>query len=434
LTPYISDDTIITIRFFGGLMAEREDLILNPVPQKERTGWRAPLFNIMGCNVAISELMVGGALIAGLSLRGMIGVSIIGNLLLVLILFIQGSIGCREGLNTYVLAQGVFGRKGGQIIISLILAVTCFGWFGVQAGVAGLSVQKIFPNVNLTIAIVILGLIMMIVAAMGFKSMAIFNYVAVPPLVLLMIWGLYRIVSQGNLSQIINYVPQNPISIMEGINMVVGLIIVGAAISPDYLRYTKGPKDVLIIGLLGFAVISVFQQISAGIIAMQAPSWDITEVLASQGFHGIAFVILLLAAWSTNLSNAYSGGLALKTFLPKFSRTVLTVIAGLIGTAIAAAGIIFRFTNFLSFLTMLVPPIIGVMWTDYYILKKRHFEIAPGINWPAVAAWLLGSLAAWLSTQYALALPSIIGIIVSGLFTYLFLGLLFKKQAQTGNP
>ena len=45
-------------------MPEKEELILNPVPASERTGWKAPLFNILGCNVAISELMVGGALIA----------------------------------------------------------------------------------------------------------------------------------------------------------------------------------------------------------------------------------------------------------------------------------------------------------------------------------------------------------------------------------
>ena len=117
-------------------MSEREELILNPIPKDERTGWKAPLFNILGCNVAISELMVGGALIAGLSLRDLIGVSIAGNLLLVLILCLQGYMGCREGMNTYVLAQGAFGKKGGQMIIALILGITSFGWFGIQARVA----------------------------------------------------------------------------------------------------------------------------------------------------------------------------------------------------------------------------------------------------------------------------------------------------------
>lgn len=415
-------------------MAEREELILNPIPSEERTEWKAPLFNILGCNVAISELMVGGALIAGLSLKNLISVSIAGNLLLVLILSIQGYMGCKEGLNTYVLAQGAFGKKGGQVIISLLLGITSFGWFGIQAGVAGLSVQKIFPNVNLTAAIVVLGILMVLFAVMGFKTMAMFNYLAVPPLILLMLWGLFRIAANGNLDALFAYTPQAPISITQGVNTVVGLIIVGAVISPDYLRYTKGFKDIVYIGIIGFALISIFQQVAAGIIAMQAPSWDITEVLAAQGFHAIAFVILLLAAWSTNLSNAYSGGLALKTLFPNFSRTTLTLIAGLIGTAIAASGIIFKFVAFLSFLSMLVPSIAGVMWAEYYIVRKRRLVIEEGINKAALAAWLLGSASSWLTTYYSIGLPPINGIFISAaaflFFSFQCLGTTEKKEAQ----
>lgn len=396
-------------------MSEKEELILNPIPLSERTGWRAPLFNILGCNVAISELMVGGALIAGLSLRDLIGVSVAGNLLLVLILCLQGYMGCREGMNTYVLAQGAFGKKGGQMIIALILGVTSFGWFGIQAGVAGLSLQKIFPDLNLTLVIVVLGFLMMLFAAMGFNTMAIFNYIAVPPLVLLMVWGVFRIVAGGNWEALWSYTPLNPISITDGINSVVGLIIVGAVISPDYLRYTRGIKDIFYIGLIGFALISIFQQVSVGIIAMNAPSWDITEVLAKQGFSSIAFLILLLAAWSTNLSNAYSGGLALKTLFPSFRRVTLTMIAGLIGTAIAASGIIFKFIAFLSFLSMLVPPIAGVMWVDYYGLHNRRLVLQDGIRWAAISSWLTGALVSWVSSRYSLGLPPINGIVVAGI-------------------
>ncbi|MDV9910211.1 cytosine permease [Clostridioides difficile] len=130
-------------------MQEREELVLNPVPKEERVGWLAPLFNMLGSNIAISELMVGGTLILGMTLSNMIITSIIGNLILVAIIMIQGYIGYKEGLNTYVLAKGAFGEIGGKYLISLLLGITSFGWFGVQAGVAGLSVQKIFPSVNL---------------------------------------------------------------------------------------------------------------------------------------------------------------------------------------------------------------------------------------------------------------------------------------------
>ncbi|SIN62200.1 cytosine permease [Acetomicrobium flavidum] len=405
-------------------MQEREELILNPVPQEERTGWRAPLFNILGCNIAISELMVGGALIAGMTFKDMAIASVIGNLLLVVILSIQGYIGYKEGLNTYILAKGAFGNVGGKWIISLILGITSFGWFGVQAGVAGLSIQKIFPSFNFTITTIVIGLLMVIVATYGFKTMAVFNYIAIPPLIILLTWGLIKTVGINNIDTIKSYIPSQHISLKEGINMVVGLIIVGAVISPDYLRYAKRTLDIFMVGFIGFAIISIFQQIAAGIIAMQAPTWDITEVLAQLGFNWIAFAILLLAAWSTNLSNAYSGGLALKNLFPNINRSTLTFIAGLIGTTIAALGIVFKFQSFLGFLSMMIPSIAGVMWVEYYIIQGRQFRVREGINVPAFLAWLLGFLISYLSTKYQYGLPPINGI-VSASILYLVFARLF---------
>lgn len=402
-------------------MIEREDLSLKPVPMSERVGWKAPLFNILGSNVAISELMVGGALIAGMTFKNLIFTSIIGNLILVLILSIQGYIGSKEGLNTYVLAESVFGDVGGKWIISSILGITSFGWFGIQAGVAGLSVQKIFPSINLTFAVIILGLLMMLFAVLGFNSMAKFNYVAVPPLIILMVWGLYKSISVSGTQAIVNYVPSSDMGLVEGINMVVGLIIVGAIISPDQLRYTRGLKDILVIGIIGFAFISVFQQIAAGVLAMGAPTWDITEVLAGLGFNKIAFIILLLAAWSTNISNAYSGGLALKTVFPNMKRDNLTLIAGLIGTAIAASGIIFKFQNFLSILSMTVSSIAGVMWVEYYIINKQKLVKRLGINWVAIVSWLVGFVVSYITTKINFGVPPINGIILAGLLYYIIL-------------
>ncbi|WP_350449478.1 cytosine permease [Aminobacterium mobile] len=399
-------------------MAEREDLILNPVPFAERIGWKPPLFNILGCNIALSELMVGGVLITGLTFKRLVLVSLLGNLILCVILAVQGNIATREGLNTYVLVKQAFGEVGGKWIISTLLGITSFGWFGVQAGVAGLSVQKIFPNIDLTVAIIVLGILMVIVAVYGFNTMALFNYIAIPPLLILMIWGLYKTIGGVGFETILNYTPTQNISIIEGINIVVGLVIVGVVISPDYLRYTRGMRDVLIIGFFGISIISFFQQVAAGAMATQTPTWDITLVLAKLGFNWVAFIILLLAAWSTNLSNAYSGGLALKTIFPNVQRKILTLVAGLIGTAIAACGIVFKFQGFLSFLSMLVPAVAGVMWVEYYIIQKKKFIIRESVNWLAMIAWIAGSALSFWSSKVGVGLPPLNGIVASSLIYF----------------
>lgn len=409
---------------------EREDqLAIRPVPENERVGWGAPLFNMLGTNIAISELMVGGTLIAGMTFSNLLFTSIIGNLILAIIVAIQGNIGAKEGLNTYTLAESIFGEKGGRYIISVILAISSFGWFGIQAGVAGLSVQKIFPGINLTLITIILGLLMMIFAVFGFKSMAKFNYVAVPALIVLIMWGLFKSLAINGVASIGNYVPSETMSLSEGLNLVIGLIIVGAVISPDQLRFTRGLKDILIVGFLGFAVISVFQQVAAGILAMNSPSWDITQVLADLGFGTIAFLILLLASWSTNVGNAYSGGLALKNILPNMKRERLTLIAGVVGTIIAATGIIFRFQNFLSLLSTTIAPMVGVMWTDYYILNKQKLIYRKETNFVGIAAWIVGSIVSFVTGRINFFIPPINGVIVSAII-YLLASKLSKREVS----
>ena len=409
---------------------EREDqLAIRPVPENERVGWGAPLFNMLGTNIAISELMVGGTLIAGMTFSNLLFTSIIGNLILAIIVAIQGNIGAKEGLNTYTLAESIFGEKGGRYIISVILAISSFGWFGIQAGVAGLSVQKIFPGINLTLITIILGLLMMIFAVFGFKSMAKFNYVAVPALIVLIMWGLFKSLAINGVASIGNYVPSETMSLSEGLNLVIGLIIVGAVISPDQLRFTRGLKDILIVGFLGFAVISVFQQVAAGILAMNSPSWDITQVLADLGFGTIAFLILLLASWSTNVGNAYSGGLALKNILPNMKRERLTLIAGVVGTIIAATGIIFRFQNFLSLLSTTIAPMVGVMWTDYYILNKQKLIYRKETNFVGIFAWIVGSIVSFATGRINFFIPPINGVIVSAAI-YLLASKLSKREVS----
>lgn len=411
-------------------MNEREDLILKPVPKSDRVGWRAPLFNVLGTNIAISALMVGGTLISGFTLKDLIWVSIVGNLILMAIMIIQGNIGAREGVNTYVIAKGPFGEIGGTWVISLILGITSFGWFGIQAGVAGLSVKQIFPDINLTWTVIIIGILMVTVAALGFDTMAKFNYIALPPLIVLIFWALIKAVNQGGgMAPVLDYVPASPMSPIQGIDIVVGLIIVGAVISPDYLRYTRGIKDVVIVGFVAVALVTFFQQVAAGIMSVNAPSADITEVLKSLGFNWVAFVVLILAAWSTNLANAYSGGLALKNIFPNVKRLYLTLIAGGIGIVMAAFNIIDVFQGFLSFLSMTVSAIAGVIWVEYYFVQKKKLVMRKGINWLAIFAWVGGVITSYVTSKMGFGIPPVNSIVVAGLL-YFILDKAFKNTVQ----
>lgn len=408
---------------------EKDELALQPIPNEERTGWLAPLFNMLGCNIALSELMLGATLIATMAFKDFVLASIFGNLILVIILMLQGYIGYKEGLNTYVLSKGAFGEIGGKWLISILLAITSFGWFGVQTGVAGASIQALAPEANLTLMIIISGVVMTLLAAFGFKVMALMNYAAIPLLIILIVWGTIRAFGVLNGVSMIDFVPEggSTTSLLNAMNQVVGLVIVGAIISPDQLRYTKGVKDVFIIGFVGIAGISVMQQVAAGVMAVSSGTSDITLIFGILGFGWYALVIVILAAVSTNISNAYSGGLALKTVLPNVTRTTLTLIAGAFGTILAATGITSNFSSFLSILSGLVPSIAGVMWCEYYVIQKKKFIVRDGVNISAVLAWIIGCATSFLTSSNGFGFPPINGIIVSAVI-YFALTKVIKNQ------
>ena len=108
---------------------------------------------------------------------------------------------------------------------------------------------------------------------------------------------------------------------------------------------------------------------------------------------------LVLATWTTNVSNAYSGGLSLSVLLGQDEKKsqFTTAVAGMIGTVLAAIGILNSIQGFLSLLSAIVPAMMGVMIADYWIIEKGNvdnFEIREGFYGPGVISFLVGAFVA----------------------------------------
>ena len=91
----------------------------------------------IGAMICVPALMIGGMIGAGLSLGAAALAIIIGYALICLFMSFMGMHACDTGLPTAVMAGGALGEKGAKYIISTILAISCVGWFGIQAAVCG---------------------------------------------------------------------------------------------------------------------------------------------------------------------------------------------------------------------------------------------------------------------------------------------------------
>jgi cytosine permease len=369
--------------------------------------------------------MVGGYLAQGFPIGSIVIACLLGFGIIAVYMCFQGMQACDTGLPTVSMAAASLGVAGSRYLISLLLGIVCIGWFGVQAGVCGLSFSVMFASITglsvpVWISTIVSGILMFLTAMFGYKAVKYLNYIAVPALILVI--G-YVVISalflKDGIHTIAAYTPATPMTLVAGINLAVASFAVGGVISGDYSRYAKNRGDVIKSSTIGLFPIGLGMLLVGAASSIVAGEYDITKVLANLGLPAIGLVALILAAWTTNTTNAYSGGLAISNLLgfteEKFKLT--TCIAGAIGTLLGALGILDRFTTFLGILTAFVPPIAGVIIANYWIIgkgKPENFKPTAGVNWAGIIAFALGAVIAYLTANVIpFFVAPINGIVVS---------------------
>ena len=387
------------------------------IKAEERQSWGSIAMVWIGAMICVPALMIGGMIGAGLSLGSAALAIIIGYALICVFMCFMGMHACDTGLPTAVMAGGALGEKGAKYIISTILAISCVGWFGIQAAVCGASFSSMVEGMSgisipVWLSSVGWGIVMLLTACFRFSGLKWLNKIAVPLLGIVLAYALiYNLVS-GNGAALAGYQPAAPMSMVSGISLTVGSFVVAAAISGDYCRFAKNRGDVVKSSVLGVLPAGLVVLMLGGILAICTGSYDISVFLSTAGLPVIGLIALILATWTTNVSNAYSGGLALSVLLgqdEKRSR-ITTAVSGAIGTVLAAVGILNSIQGFLSLLSAIVPALMGVMIADYWIINKgklERFEIREGFCAPGIIAFALGALVACMTGGTFAAIPAL---------------------------
>ena len=240
------------------------------------------------------------------------------------------------------------------------------------------------------------------------------------------------------------YNPPVSSGLVFGMSMVVASFALGGLISADYCRFAKNRGDVVKSSIVGVIPAGLFMLLTGGVMSIVTGQYDISIILSNLGVPFFGLLALVFATWTTNVTNAYSGGLALSNLLgfdeSKFKIT--TGIAGAVGTLLAAFGVLSKFEAFLSLMSALLPPLAGVIIANYWIVSKGRreaFKVRDGVSAPGLIAYLAGafvacltggtfasfSFLAWLNVPFFVG--PVNGIIVS-LILYVVLAKVMKKD------
>ena len=397
--------------------------------QNYSTKWYSLAGIWFGGIVSVPALLVGSTLINSLSFGSSLWAGLAGFSFVVLFMSLLSITAVIQRKPTVQLAASSFGENGAKIIVGLVIGLSTLGWFGIQSNIAGASFSKILfqvyqLNVPVWISSVFWGTIMVFTAVFGFKYLKWLNYIAVPAIVILLVYGLIIAFQHHNWNDIITFKSKQNMSLLQAIGFTIGFISVGGVISPDYNRFAATKKDAVLGSLIGIIPSAMCLLAIGAILAITQGTYDIVEIFSSLGFPFFAMSILILATWTSNVMNVYSSGLAFNNLLklPDTTRSKTTLLVGFVGILLASLGILSHFMSFISILTITITPIAGVIISDYYFTKSYSEEIL-SINWKGIISWGIGVLIMLLMNS---EIKNILGIAAS-MLTYYLLQKFLKK-------
>ena len=376
---------------------ETTDYEHGSVPQEQRKGWFSLTAVWVAIGIDLSGAFLGIELANGMDFWPAIWAVLIGSVVLGLLAMATSYIGATTGLSTAMISRIVFGRIGGTLL-SLILAICLLGWFSVQAGFFGLHAQvSVAQLTGLELPVWLMtgigGVLMLLTALWGYRSISKLSEWAVPALLILMLLGVVMAVVNFGADGL--FTPTESLfSFGTVVSLVVSIFVMGVVVTPDFARWAKTPKKAVAAGFVGFFIGNSFIVVIAMILARVVGADDLITIFFMLGLGAAAVVVLILAQWTTNTTNIYSTALSFSSISPKLNRRMVTIVAGVIGIVIAMLGAADYFITFLSAIGIVVAPFGGVYLATFYLDRGRS-RFAAGdarrtVEPVAIVAWVVG--------------------------------------------
>jgi purine-cytosine permease-like protein len=402
-----------------------------PVPERAWLGFSSFVGQYAGEHTAGTELMIGPLFIAsGVSGSAVVGGLFVGNLLAVLSwLFLTAPIAVRARMTLYFQLEKICGRK---LVTAYNLAngvMFCFlagAMVTVNATAAGVwfniampGLNDLYPNsIGWVVTVLVMGTLMTIVAAYGYKVVARIANIAAPWMVLVFI--AYGIIAarQIGIDSLSTFWPKAQELIWTG-----GAPLAGRAkFTFWHVMFFAWFCNMAM--HIGMADLSVFRYArkswyavgtAAGMYLGHFIAWLAASILYAQQLHatpgntdvlpgplaynaaGIAGVIcVIVAGWTTANPTIYRAGLAFQAISPTSSRYRVTLFTGALATLAGMfPAIAMKLLDFVALYGLVLMPMGAVVFVDFWLARRFAFRSnyaeagGVAINWAAALAWVV---------------------------------------------
>ncbi|WNS76229.1 NCS1 family nucleobase:cation symporter [Bacillus sp. DTU_2020_1000418_1_SI_GHA_SEK_038] len=354
----------------------------------------------IGIAVQLVTFIAAAQLYPALSPTQIIIACILGNLVVALLLTLLGDIGIKYGIPYAVYIRACFGYLGAHIP-AVVRAIPAIFWFGFQTWMGAYALNVIMEMLtgysNLMMLIIVFGAVQIINTAMGIEAITKFEWLASPSILIIGILLQVFIMNQHDLtfSDIFAKSGEGGVSMGFAVVVMMGTYITMALNAPDFTRFLKTNIDKnnpswwkenkgsfightfgLVGSMLLFTIIGLTSGVATG-------NWNPIDVMVqTMGQDNpwlliVCLAFVILAQWSTNISaNLLPPGYIIVNFFPrKITFVTGSIIAGVLGLLLQPWNYADYVPQILMVITATLAPIVGIMFTDYYFLRKRQVNV-----------------------------------------------------------
>lgn len=379
-----------------------QDYPLSAVPTEFRKSFWSHASILMGFTLFTGTMFAGGAV--GSAYRffpDLVGLIILGSLILGVYTAALSYIAANSGLSTVLMARFSFGNIGSRWV-DFLLGFTQIGWYAWGTALIVELLSKLAgvpPSFN-WLTILFFTYLFAFPAYIGYRGMDWVSRFSDPPVIILMLWCLVLAGGKaGGWEGLQAIAPTQKMGLGEALTLIVGTFVSGGTQATNLTRFAKSGLSAVISTLSAFFIVNGFVIFAGAFCALVYGNDDMVMVMKEQGLLFWGLVLLFLSLWTTMDNGIYAFSLAGAHMFRTSRRHWLVLGGATVALVLAWGGIYELLVPYLILLGTFIPPIGGIIMSDYWLHRRGQFpplsQKQPAFNWAGIIAYVLASAIAF---------------------------------------
>ena len=352
--------------------------------EEERTSVFTNALIWFGAAVSIAEILTG-TLLAPLGFWKGLAAVLLGHAIGCVPFCLAGLVGGRTRRSAMETVKISFGRRG-SLLFSTLNVLQLVGWTAVMIYSGGTAANSVC-GLGGWLWISVIGALVVVWLFIGLKNMSKINLAAMSALFALTL-VLSWVVARGGSAA----APSVPAALSFGaaVELAAAMPLSWLPLVADYTRAAEKPAAAAVASTLVYFAVSCWMYAIGMSAAIFTGESDVAAIMSKAGLGAAALYVVILSTVTTTFLDAYSAGVSSASISGRLRERPAAVAVCIVGALLAIRLLyspVDALENFLYLIGSVFAPMVAILITDFFLLKKdsseQNFNVLNIIVWAA---------------------------------------------------